>query len=82
MLRRAAVRRPPADAAAVLRCLGLSSRGLLVLFVTRLLALAAAATVLGSLVGLGAQAVLGALVGRWFAAELPRRRSGRCSTRL
>jgi putative ABC transport system permease protein len=59
------------DAAAVLRCLGLSSRGLLVLFVTRLLALAAAATVLGSLVGLGAQAVLGALVGRWFAAELP-----------
>jgi putative ABC transport system permease protein len=59
------------DAAAVLRCLGLSSRGLLVLFFTRLLAMAAAATLLGSLLGLGAQAALGALVGRWFAAELP-----------
>jgi putative ABC transport system permease protein len=59
------------DAAAVLRCLGLSSRGLLLLFVTRLLFLAGAATVLGSLLGLGAQAALGALVGRWFAAELP-----------
>ncbi len=59
------------DAAAVLRCLGLSSRGLLTLFVTRLLALAAAATLIGSLLGLGAQAALGALVGRWFAADLP-----------
>jgi putative ABC transport system permease protein len=59
------------DAAAVLRCLGLSSRGLLVLFLTRLLVLASAATLAGSLLGLGAQAALGALVGRWFAAELP-----------
>ena len=59
------------DAAAVLRCLGLSSRGLLVLFVTRLFALGAAATLLGSLLGLGAQAALGALVGRWFTTQLP-----------
>jgi len=59
------------DAAAVLRCLGLSSRALLLLFVIRLLALAGAATLVGSLLGLGAQAALGALVGRWFAAELP-----------
>jgi len=59
------------DAAAVLRCLGLSSRGLLLIFLTRLLALAGAATLVGSLLGLGAQAALGALVGRWFAADLP-----------
>jgi putative ABC transport system permease protein len=59
------------DAAAVLRCLGLSSRGLLTLFVTRLLALAAAATLIGSLLGLAAQAALGTLVGRWFVADLP-----------
>jgi len=59
------------DAAAVLRCLGMSSRGLLALFVTRLLAVAATATLLGGLLGLVAQAALGALVGRWFTAALP-----------
>jgi len=59
------------DAAAVLRCLGMGSRALLTLFVARLLAIAGAATLFGSLVGVAAQSALGALVGRWFAADLP-----------
>nr|MCU0767814.1 ABC transporter permease [Gammaproteobacteria bacterium] len=59
------------DAAAVLRCLGVSSRGLWVVFLTRLLGVAAVATALGGLLGVVAQSALGLLVGQWFAAELP-----------
>ncbi len=59
------------DSAAVLRCLGVSSRGLWVVFLTRLLGVAAVATVLGGLLGIVAQSALGVLVGPWFAAELP-----------
>jgi putative ABC transport system permease protein len=59
------------DAAAVLRCLGASSRTLVGLVGLRLGGVALAAALLGGLVGVGAQAALAELVGRWFAAELP-----------
>jgi putative ABC transport system permease protein len=59
------------DAAAVLRCLGASSRALVGLAALRLGGVAFAAALIGGLIGLGAQAALAVLVGRWFAAELP-----------
>jgi putative ABC transport system permease protein len=59
------------DAAAVLRCLGASSRTLVGLVALRLGGVALAAAAIGGLIGLGAQSALGALVGQWFAAELP-----------
>ncbi|MCU0972027.1 MAG: ABC transporter permease, partial [Gammaproteobacteria bacterium] len=59
------------DTAAVLRCLGVSSRGLWVVFLTRLLGVATVATALGGLLGVVAQSALGLLVGRWFTQDLP-----------
>jgi putative ABC transport system permease protein len=60
-----------ADAGAVMRCLGASRAQVLGLYTLRLLWLGLLGSLLGTLIGLGAQEVLAQLLGQWFSAGLP-----------
>ena len=59
------------DAGALLRCLGASRRRVNLIFAFRILTLGLIASLVGSLLGLGVQGLLGQLVGHWFADSLP-----------
>ncbi|MET0091529.1 MAG: FtsX-like permease family protein [Candidatus Thiodiazotropha sp.] len=59
------------DTSALLRCLGAQRRQVTQIFLLRLLGLGLIASLLGSLIGLAAQAVLVELVGHWFTQRIP-----------
>jgi putative ABC transport system permease protein len=59
------------DTSAVMRCLGASRDFVVRVFLLRLLWIAILSALAGALAGYGAQTVLTALLGRWFAGGLP-----------
>ncbi len=59
------------DTSALLRCLGAQRRQVTLIFLLRLLGLGLIASLVGSLIGLAAQAVLVELVGHWFTQRIP-----------
>jgi putative ABC transport system permease protein len=60
-----------ADTSAVMRCLGAGRAFVVRVFTLRLLWIAVLSSLAGALAGYGAQAVLTALLGPWFAGGLP-----------